>query len=251
MRANTPFEDFVEVLRLDHKLQVPETQRVMTDGVKGASPLVTELMQARQQLVNLEANDRAAEKAPVLEAHTAAAARMAAVEAATFAQVYALLRPNQHSRAAAGFTHMAGFFIPQANPGGAARAASGAALGRLDILSNLFSLDGDQKREIRGWLDATHKAQADTRKALAATRLTLFEAARAGDQAAIDNAAAAYATHVTAMTDAEMAVFARILLRLTPEQRADQKAVGMAFSLMRGFFVNDRRWDTVPDGRAY
>lgn len=252
MRANTPFEDFVEALRLDLRSQVPETQRLMVEGSTGASALVNELVQARQQLLNLEANDRAADKGPVLEAYKSGAARMAAAEAATFVQVYALLRPNQQSRAPRGFDQMAGFFFPQANPGPAGRSASGAALGRLDILTNLLSLDGNQKREIRTWLDAAHKAQADTRKGLADTRLALLDAIRAGgDQAAIDTAAAAYAAHVTAMADAEMAVLAQILLRLSPEQRGDQQAVSTAFLLMRGIFVDNRRWNIVPDGRSY
>jgi hypothetical protein len=239
MRVNTPFEDFVEALRLDDRSQVPETQRLMTGGASGAAGLVKEMIQARQQLLNLEANGRAEEKGPVLAAYANEAARMAAAEAATFGQVYALLRPNQHSRAPRAFDQMAGFFFPQPDLRRVGRSASGAALGRLDILTNLFSLDGDQKREIRTWLDAAHKAQADTRKGLADTRAALLDAVRAGgDQAAIDAAAAAYATHVTTMTDAEMAVFAKILLRLSPEQRDDQQAVGTAFHLMRGIFVN-------------
>jgi hypothetical protein len=251
MRVNTPFEDFVEALRLDNRSQVPETERVMGEASKGASALANELLQGRQQLLNLEANDQAADKGPVLEAYQSGAARMAAAEGAAFAQVHALLRPNQQSRAPAAFTQMAGFFLPQANLRGVDRSPSGAALGRLDILTNLLSLDNNQRREIRTWLDEAHKAQADTRKGLAATRLALLDAVRAGDQAAIDAAAAAYATHATAMTDAEMAVFARILLRLSPEQRANQQAVSTAFMMMRGFFVDNRRWDIVPDGRTY
>lgn len=252
MRANTPFEDFVEVLRLDLKSQVPETQRLMVEGTTNATALIDELFKLRQQLLNLVLNDQAADKGPVLTAYANGAARMAAAEAATFSQVYALLRPNQQSRAAGAFTQMAGFFFPPANPGRAGRGGSGAALGRLDILTNLFTLTGDQKREIRTALDAAHKALADTRKGLGDARQALFSAIHAGaDQAAIDNAAAAYATHVTAMTDAEMAAFALIYGKLTPEQRGIQPALATAFTLMRGFFVDNRRWDIVPDGRTY
>jgi Spy/CpxP family protein refolding chaperone len=252
MRANTPFEDFVEELRLDDKSQVPAVQQVMIDGAKGATALVTELFQARQTLLNLELTNKPADKPAALQAYVAGATKMAAAEAATFAKVYALLRPNQQSRAPGGFTQMAGFFFPEANPGQAGRGASGGALGRLDIFTNLFALDGDQKKEIRGWLDEAHKTTATARKGLIDTRATLAKAIQSGgDQAAIDAAAAAYAMHVTTMTDAEMTILARIIQRLTPEQRGNQRAISTAFALMRGVFVNDRKWDIVPDRKTY
>lgn len=252
MRPNTPFEDFVEALRLDLDDQVPPVQTLMVAGAKDTTPLVSELFQIRQQILNAELTNDAAAKAPALQAYVAGATKMAAAEAATFAKVYALLRPNQQSRAPGAFTQMAGFFFPPANPGAAGRGASGGALGRLDILTNLFTLTGDQKREIRGWLDETHKAAAPARKGLVETRAALAKAIQSGaDQAAIDAAAAAYAVHVTTMTEAEMLVLSAIIKKLTPEQRGNQRAISTAFSLMRGFFVNDRRWDIVPDGRAY
>lgn len=252
MVVNTPFEDFVEELRLDAKSQVPPVQKLMIDGAKGTNALVSELFQIRQSILNLELTNAPGEKPAALKAYLAGATRMAAFEAATFTQVYALLRPNQHSRAPGGFIQMAGFFFPKANPGKAGRGSSGGALGRLDILTNLFALDGDQKKEIRGWLDEAHNTMAPTRKGLLDTRTTLAKAIQSGaDQAAIDAAAAAYAAHVTTMTDAEMTVLARILKRITPEQRANQQAIAAGFALMRGIFANDRRWDIVPDGRAY
>ena len=252
MQPNTPFEDFVEALRLDNRSQVPQVQQLMVEGAKGSAGLVTEIFQARQLILNLELTNKAAEKPPALQSHAALAAQMAGAEAATFAKVYALLRPNQQSRAPGAFAQMAGFFFPPANPGRAGRGSSGGALGRMDILANLFTLDGDQKREIRGWLDAAHKSAADARKGLSATRTALVAAIQAGaDQAAIDAATAAYAVQVTIMADGEMTMLARIIQRLTPEQRGNQQAISTAFALMRGFFVNDRRWDIVPDGRAY
>lgn len=252
MRPNSPFEDFVDALRLDLNSQVPPVQQFMVDGSKGTAALVTELFQTRQQLLNLELTNKDGDKAPILQAYVAGATTMAAAEAATFAKVYAVLRQNQHSRAPGAFAQMAGFFFPPANAGPAGRGASGGALGRLDILTNLFTLTGDQKREIRGWLDETHKAAAPVRKGLVDTRAALGKVIQSGgDQAAIDAAAAAYAVHVATMTDAEMTVLAAIIQRLTPEQRGNQRALSTAFALMRGFFVNDRRWDIVPDGRSY
>lgn len=251
MRTNTPFEDFVEELRLDNRTQVPAVSNLMVEGAKGATPLITQLFEVRQQILNFELANRSADKAPALQAHTEGAIRMAAAEAATFTQVYALLRQNQQSRAPGAFAQMAGFFYPPANPGAAGRSAVGSVLGRLDIFTNLFTLDNDQKREIRGWFDEAHKATAAARKGLAETRQAIVKAIQAGDQAAVDAAVAAYATHVTTMADAEMTVLARVLQRLTPEQRGNQRAISTAFALMRGFFVNDRRWDIIPDGKGY
>lgn len=252
MRQNTPFEDFVESLRLDLDAQVPKVEALMVAGAKETAPLVNELFQVRQQILNADLTNNTAEKTPALQAYVAGATRMAAAEAATFAQVYALLKQNQQSRAPGAFNQMAGFFFPPANPGAAGRGASGGALGRLDILTNLFTLTGDQKKEIRGWLDDTHKAAAPARKGLVDTRAALAKVIQSGgDQAAIDAAAAAYAVHVATMTDAEMTVLSAIIKRLTPEQRGNQRDLSTAFALMRGFFVNDRRWDSVPDGRAY
>ncbi len=252
MRPNTPFEDFVEALRLDLDSQVPTVQQHMVAGATETAALVNELFLTRQQLLNLNLTNKTAEKAPVLQAYVAGSTKMAAAEAATFAKVYAVLKQNQQSRAPSAFAQMAGFFFPPTNAGAAGRGASGGALGRLDILTNLFTLTGDQKKEIRGWLDETHKATAATRKGLVDTRLALGKAIQSGaDQATIDAAVAAYAVHVTTMTDAEMTVLAAIIQKLTPEQRGNQRAISTAFGLMRGFFVNDRRWDIVPDGRAY
>lgn len=252
MRANTPFEDFVEELRLDTKSQVPPVQQLMIDGAKSANALVAELFKIREALLNVELTNNLEQKPAAVQAYQSGAAQMAALEAATFAKVYALLRPNQQSRAPGGFRQMAGFFFPDANPGKAGRGSSGGLLGRLDIFTALFALDGDQKKEIRGWLDEAHKAAAPARKGLLETRATLAHAIQSGgDQAAIDAAAAAYAVHVTAMTEAEMTMLARMLKRLTPEQRANQRAIATGFAMMRGIFVNDRRWDTVPDGKTY
>jgi len=251
-RPNTPFEDFLDALRLDLNTQVPEAQQLMVAGAKEAAPIVAEMFKVRQQLLNIEATNRVDDKPAALQAYAVLAAQMIGAEGATFGKIYALLRQNQQGRSPAGFAQMAGFFFPVAGAGRAGRGASGAALGRLDILTNLFTLDNAQKRDIREWLDASHKALADTRKGLTATRTALLDVIRSGqDPAAFDAAAAAYAVHATTMTDAEMTILARILQRLTPEQRANQQAINTSFALIRGFFINDRRWDIVPDGRGY
>jgi hypothetical protein len=251
MREMTPFEEFVDRLRLDDRTQLPDVQKMLTDGARGASPFVTEMAQLRQQLINLEIGDKAADKPAVLAAYEAVAAKMTGAEAATFSQVFALLKPNQISRAPAAFEIMAGFFVPSVNLGRASRGPNGVVLGRLDILVTLFTLTGDQKKDIKTWFDETQKATDPARKGLAATRAVLATALQTGKgQDQIDAAVTAYAAHVTAMTDAEMAAFARLIKRLDPEQRSNQAGITTAFGLMRGMFAA-KNWNSVPDGRAY
>lgn len=252
MRAATPFEEFADQLKLDNKSQLPPVQLIMREGAKNASPIAAELLQQRQQLINLELANNAAAKPPVLATYSAAATRMAVAEAGAFAQVFGLLKPNQHNRAPEAFDRMAGFFFPVTQPGRSGRGPTGVVLGRLDILVGLFGLSGDQKKDIKAWFDAAHKAMARTRTDLTSTRAELGAAIQAGNnQAAIDIAATAYAVHVTMMTDAEMTVLARLIQRLEPAQRENRAAVATTFGLMRGMFVNNGKWNIIPDGRSY
>lgn len=251
MREMTPFEEFVSQLRLDERTQLPEVQKVLTGGAKDAAPIVTEMVQLRQQLINLSIAGQAGDKAAVLEQYRATAAKMVGAETAAFSQVMALLKPNQVSRVPAAFQIMAGFFVPAASPGRAARNATGTVLNRLDIFATLFDLNGDQKKDVKAWFDESHKATEESRKGLAATRAALATALQTGKpQAEVDAAAAAYAVHVTAMTDAEMAAFAKLITRLDATQRANQAAIATSFGLMRGMFVGNK-WNIVPDGKTY
>jgi hypothetical protein len=252
MSMATPFEQFTGKLRLDLKTQIPQVEAIMTESAKGAAPIATSMLQIREQLINLELANNAAGKVPVLAGYTAAAGKMAAAEAAAFAQVIALLKPNQQERAADAFDRMAGFFIPVTQPGRAGRGPTGVVLGRLEILNTLFTMKSDQKKDIKAWFDAAFKSMADTRAGLTSTRAALAAAIQAGKgQADIDAAAQAYAVHVTAMTDAEMTALARLIQRLEPEQRSNNASIATAFGLMRGIFVNKSKWDIIPDGRGY
>ena len=115
-RALTPFEEFADRLKLDQKTQVPAVLELFNAAASGAAPIGVELLQLRQKLLNLELQGQTAEMKPVLEAITVASAKMSRIEATTFAKVYALLKPNQQSRAPQAFAQMAGFF--QSTPSG-------------------------------------------------------------------------------------------------------------------------------------
>jgi Spy/CpxP family protein refolding chaperone len=122
---------------------------------------------------------------------------------------------------------------------------------RLDLLTTWFTLDKDQKKAVKTLMDDAYKSAAPMRAGLAKARLALGTAVQNGAaQAEIDAAAAAYGAQATAMTSLEMKTLAALLKSVTPEQRR-ANAVQNAFYLMRGAFLNDKKWDEVPDGKLY
>lgn len=133
--------------------------------------------------------------------------------------------------------------------GGGSNAPSGDLRSRMDILSDTFTLDKDQKKQIKATLDEEYKAGAPIRAALKTARAALYAALAGGQSAEIDKAIQAYAAQATAMTDLEMRALAHILTPLRAEQRA-QGTMG-AFYLMRSIFLDDKKWDEVPKVREY
>jgi Spy/CpxP family protein refolding chaperone len=123
---------------------------------------------------------------------------------------------------------------------------------RLDILEYSFDLEGKQKDAIKTILDDAHKSAAPVREQLRATRDALSAAimTNAG-QAAVDQATQAYAAQATAMTAIEMKALAGVLGVVTPEQRNRPNAVRTAFFLARGMFLDDRRWNAIPEPEGY
>jgi hypothetical protein len=114
----TQAELFGSRLRLDGKTQAPVVQGILTEAQKEAAPVVQDLLTLRQEMINLELNNRSAELQAALDKHTAAAAQLATIEAQAFKRIYAELRENQHERAAEAFVIMGGLFYPPAAPSG-------------------------------------------------------------------------------------------------------------------------------------
>jgi hypothetical protein len=112
LRPKTPMEQIVEILKLDAKAQVPAVQEIFTAAQKDAIPVINQMMQSRQRLVNADLGADAAQQQAELETYSAAATKMATIEANTFNKVYALLKPNQQSKAPQAFAIMAGIFMP-------------------------------------------------------------------------------------------------------------------------------------------
>jgi hypothetical protein len=118
VRALTPFEQFAGRLKLDEKTQVPGTQEIFTAAAQEAGPVAVEMLQLRQKLLNAVLSGSPEDQKAVEGAYAVAAAKMAGIEAAAFAKVYATLKPNQQSNAPQAFALIAGFFQAAAPAGG-------------------------------------------------------------------------------------------------------------------------------------
>jgi Spy/CpxP family protein refolding chaperone len=123
---------------------------------------------------------------------------------------------------------------------------------RLDTLDAAFTLTKEQKKSIKALLDDAHKSAAPAREGLTKTRAAIAAAIQGNKgQADIDAAVKAYAEQSAAMTAIEMKALADIMKAVDATQRANNAAVSSAFFLLRGAFLDSKRWDDIPDGRMY
>jgi len=134
-------------------------------------------------------------------------------------------------------------------PGGGTAPAS-ETRSRLEIFTDAFTLDKDQKKAVKDTLDAAYKNAAPLRAELKTTRTALGAALQASKpQAEIDVAAKAYAAAAAAMAEAEMKALAQVLTPLRAEQRA--QGTMSAFYSMNGIFLDEKKWDEIPEIKAY
>jgi hypothetical protein len=142
---------------------------------------------------------------------------------------------------------------PAAQKGGGNRMPSMSAnRSRLDTLDIDFKLTKDQKKTIKGILDEAHKSAAPIRDGLAKTHASIAAAIQANKgQADVDAAVKSYAEQSTAMATVEMKALADVMKALDSDQRANSAAISTAFFLMRGAFLDPKKWDDLPDGRNY
>ncbi len=108
-------EIFANRLRLDSRSQAPVVQQILTEAQKEAAPVLQQLLQIREEMLNLALAGKPAELAAAGDRYAVAAASMAAIEAQAFARVHETLRDNQKSRAADAFNLMGGLFLPPAH----------------------------------------------------------------------------------------------------------------------------------------
>ena len=138
-----------------------------------------------------------------------------------------------------------------AQRGGPGRVSLSSTHSRLDTLDLDFKLTKDQKKTVKDILDAAHKSAAPIRDALAKAHTDIAAAIQAGKNADVDAAVQRYAEQAAAMTALEMKALADVMKTLTDEQRGNNAAVSTAFFMMRGAFLDAKKWDDIPTGQLY
>jgi len=108
------------------KLKLDATQRAAVDQLLAAAaieaaPLAQEMLPIRQRMLNAARAGHGDELKTAQDACAVVAAKIAGIEAATFAKVYAQLKPNQQKDASEAFALMAGLFSGAPAGGGAPR----------------------------------------------------------------------------------------------------------------------------------
>jgi hypothetical protein len=121
VQPRTPVQQIADRLKLDPKTQLPAFEQIVSEAMKEAAPVGQEMLQLRQQIVNLELAKKVPEMQAAVDAYAAAAQKMTGIEARAFAKVYATLKPTQQSNASQAFALMAGIFQPSMSGGGRGR----------------------------------------------------------------------------------------------------------------------------------
>jgi hypothetical protein len=139
----------------------------------------------------------------------------------------------------------------QGRGGGGGGGFSSAPRPRFAVITEAFTLDDAQRKQIKSILDAEHKNAEPLRKALVEARDTIGAGIEANQSATeMDAAVQAYAAHAAALAHAEMRALAQVVKALNEQQRANQAAIELTFHYMRGALF-DKKWDSAPGGRGY
>lgn len=136
--------------------------------------------------------------------------------------------------------------------GGGGGEFGGFKLNRLEILTTEFALNKDQKKAIKALLDDAHKSAAPTREALLSTHAAIGAAIAANkNQAEIDAAVKQYGQQAGAMALLEMKTLGQLMGQLEPAQKGNGTAIRSAFFLLRGAFIDPKKWDAPPGPQGY
>jgi Spy/CpxP family protein refolding chaperone len=244
----TPFELFVAKLDLDDKTQQQDTAKIFTSSAAEAATIGKDVTQLRARIV--EVGLASGDMAPVTASYTAASTRLTGLEVRTFQQVFALLQKKQQSKASEAFVLMAGLLDP-ALPGsqGGRRGRGGFGGGgatRLEVLTTVLKLEGDQKKQVKSIMDAEYKAAATVRDTWTKSRVAVGTAIQTGAASSdIEQAIARHAADAATMASAEMQALVKILAVLTPEQKNNTAIQTAIFAMRRAF--TGKKWDVTPD----
>jgi len=114
-------------------------------------------------------------------------------------------------------------------------------ISRLQIITDLFKLSKDQKKEVKAILDEGQKDANPIREEMVKDRLAIGEAVAGGkSQEEIDKATQAYGTQMAQMTAIELKCFAKIVDKLEPEQK---DRASRLYAMIPGIFKG-KNWDT-------
>ena len=126
MRTQRPskFDQIADKLKLN-KEQKEQAQTIVDAGREEAAPLRESVVKARlgiaDALINAKGDD---EVKKAQDAYAAEVAKMTGLEAKTFGKIYALLKPNQQSKASQAWDLMADIFNSSGRGGGRGRTQS-------------------------------------------------------------------------------------------------------------------------------
>jgi hypothetical protein len=114
-------QQFSDKLKLN-KEQIEEVNSILRASLDKAGPLSAQLENSRAEIAGAIIGGKSPDDiTKLMDAHTALEAQMDTIEAETFAKIYAMLKPNQQSKAGQAFELMAGVFDRAAVQAGGGR----------------------------------------------------------------------------------------------------------------------------------
>lgn len=120
-----PMGEFVLKLKLDDEKQIPTAERVFAAAKSNAATYGQELTLQRRRLLDAELAGKTEDIKAALDAYTEAARKIAGVEAAFMARVFADLKPDQRKKVTEAFVFLTGIFQPAASAQGGRRQGGG------------------------------------------------------------------------------------------------------------------------------
>jgi Spy/CpxP family protein refolding chaperone len=117
MQRQSKLDMIVEKLKLN-KEQKDQVQTIFLAAVEESRPIREQIMTSRETIAEAMITGKSQDDIKkLLDQYASASAQMTGIETKAFAKVYALLKPNQQSKAPAAFEIMAGMFGAQAGGG--------------------------------------------------------------------------------------------------------------------------------------
>jgi hypothetical protein len=114
-------DQFSEKLKLN-KEQVEEVNKILGETNQKVAPMRAEIEKSRTNIAGAHIQGVSPDELKkLMEAHTALEVQVDGLEVETFAKIYALLKPNQQSKAAQAFEFLAGAFDGAPGGGGGGR----------------------------------------------------------------------------------------------------------------------------------